>query len=246
MLDIKDCLFDIVQHTHGLGDIELAKVAGTDKETTIESISNDRSVIIQGKFKKAVKKFEGTFGLPNLAKLNTILNIPEYKDNAKIEVTEDERNGIKNLTGLHFENKAGDFNNDYRFMTTALVNEKLKSVKFKDVKWGVDFVPTMLNIQRLKFQASAHSDETTFVAKTDGKNLKFYFGDHSTHAGEFVFQSDIKGTLAKSWSWPVTAIINILSLPGDKTMKFSDEGAAMITVDSGLVNYNYILPAQTK
>jgi hypothetical protein len=41
-------------------------------------------------------------------------------------------------------------------------------------------------------------------------------------------------------------VISILSLPGDKTFKISDEGAAMITVDSGIAEYNYILPAQTK
>jgi hypothetical protein len=29
-------------------------------------------------------------------------------------------------------------------------------------------------------------------------------------------------------------------------IRFSDEGAVQITVDSGLAIYNYILPAQTK
>ena len=40
--------------------------------------------------------------------------------------------------------------------------------------------------------------------------------------------------------------IKILSLPGDITMRFSDEGASMITVDSGMITYDYILPAQSK
>jgi len=47
-------------------------------------------------------------------------------------------------------------------------------------------------------------------------------------------------------SWPVAAVTSILSLPGDKTFKISDEGVAMITVDSGIADYNYMLPAQTK
>jgi len=37
-----------------------------------------------------------------------------------------------------------------------------------------------------------------------------------------------------------------LDLTGDKTFKISDDGAAMITVDSGFATYNYILPAQSK
>jgi len=41
-------------------------------------------------------------------------------------------------------------------------------------------------------------------------------------------------------------VISILDLTGDKVMKISDDGAAMIAVDSGLAVYNYILPAQSK
>jgi hypothetical protein len=35
-------------------------------------------------------------------------------------------------------------------------------------------------------------------------------------------------------------------LPGDKTVKISDQGATEITVDSGLATYTYILPAHAK
>jgi hypothetical protein len=41
-------------------------------------------------------------------------------------------------------------------------------------------------------------------------------------------------------------VLSILNLPGDVTMKFSNAGAAMITVDSGMATYDYILPAQSK
>jgi hypothetical protein len=39
---------------------------------------------------------------------------------------------------------------------------------------------------------------------------------------------------------------SILNLPGDIIMKISDEGAMVITVDSGMAKYDYILPAQAK
>jgi hypothetical protein len=110
----------------------------------------------------------------------------------------------------------------------------------------VEFAPLITNIQRLKFMASANLEELNFTAKTEGNELKFFFGDHSSHAGNFVFQSGVTGTLSKGWSWPVKAVIAILDLPGDKTFKLSDEGAAQITVNSGLATYNYILPAQSK
>lgn len=243
---MKDHLLDIVQHTHNLGVIDLVKITGTETDTALDAVAEDRSVILQAKFKGPVADFIGTFGMPNLGKLNTILNIPEYKEDAAITVSTQDRNGDKVPVGVHFENKIGDFKNDYRFMSSEIVNDKLKTVKFKGVKWNVDIVPTNASIQRLRFQASANSEETTFLAKTENGDLKFFFGDHSSHAGNFVFQAGVSGNLSKAWAWPVNVVISILSLPGDKTFKISDEGAAMITVDSGIADYNYILPAQTK
>jgi hypothetical protein len=35
-------------------------------------------------------------------------------------------------TNIHFENASGDFKNDYRFMTTEVINEKLKTVKLEE------------------------------------------------------------------------------------------------------------------
>jgi hypothetical protein len=243
---MKDYLQDIVQHTHSLGIIELVKLVGTDAQTNIEAVSEDRIAIVQAQFHNPVPEFVGTFGMPNLGKLNTILNIPEYKENAQLSIIKHEKDGISSPSGIHFVNAAGDFKNDYRFMSADIVNDKLKTVKFKGVKWGVEIEPSVAAIQRLRFMAQANSEETTFIAKTENGNLVFYFGDHSSHAGNFVFAHDVSGSLAKSWAWPVSAVISILSLSGDKMIRFSDEGAAQITVDSGLAIYNYILPAQQK
>ena len=69
--------------------------------------------------------------MPNLNKLDLLLKIPVYNENAKLELQKQERNGVEVPVGIHFENESGDFNNDYRFMTSELISEKLKSVKFK-------------------------------------------------------------------------------------------------------------------
>jgi len=241
-----DYLKDITQHTFGLGIIELVKVTGTTTETQIDAMSEDRSVIISAKSHEPIAEFVGQFGMPNLTKLNVILGIPEYQADAKITISTQEKEKEKVPVGLHFENKAGDFKNDYRFMSAELINEQLKQVKFKGVKWNVEFTPAVANIQRLKFMAAANSEETTFVAKTEGKNLKFFFGDHSSHAGNFVFADGVSGTVAKGFHWPINVVKGILDLPGDKVFRFSDEGAAQITVDSGLIVYNYTMPAQQK
>jgi hypothetical protein len=245
-IHMKDILQDLVAHTHALGFIPLAKVTADSTETSIEAMAEDRSVIISAKTKTPVDEFDGVFGMPNLNKLDIHLKCPEYKENARISLVSAERNGETVPTGLHFENKDGDFENDYRFMSTEVINEKLKTVKFKGAKWDIEFEPTVTSIQKLKFQANAHSEETVFQVKTDGSNLVFSFGDASTHAGSFVFQAGVDGKLRQVWSWPVVQVMSILALAGDKTIRIADAGAMQITVDSGLAEYNYILPAQSK
>lgn len=244
---MKDHLLDIVQHTHSLGFIELVKVTGTASETLVTAIATNQSVIVDAKFAGTVAEFVGTFGLPNLGKLAYIINIGEYQEDPVLTITKNKNaEGVNEPDGIHFENKTGDFKNDYRFMGAAIITDKLKTVKFKGVKWGVEVAPTNLSIQRLKFQASANSEETTFIAKTSNGDLKFYFGDHSSHAGDFTFATGITGSLSKAWKWPISVVMGILGLPGDKILRISDEGAAQITVDSGLAVWNYTIPAQTK
>jgi len=243
---MKDYLLDLVEHTYDLGCIDLIKITGTDASTFIDGIADDRSVIVQGKFAKPNPDFMGTFGMPNLSKLKILLNLAEYKDNSKINLTTVDRNGETVPVGLHFENAVGDFKNDYRFMVKEIVEDKLKSVTFKGATWDIEFEPTMAAIQRLKMMAQANSEEANFKVKVENNNLKFYFGDHSTHAGNFVFQTDISGTIKHEWAYPVSQIIRILDLTGDKTMRISDVGVAEITVDSGVATYTYLLPAQSK
>jgi len=242
---MKDILQDVVAHTHALGYISLVKITSED-ETEIFAMADDRSVILSANTSSPVSEFKGTFGMPNLDKLALHLKNPEYKDNAKIDVISAERNGEIIPTHIHFENASGDFKNDYRFMNKAIIEEKLKPVKFKGASWNVTLTPSVAAIARMKLMSAAHSEEPTFNVMTRDGSLIFSFGDASTHAGEFVFQHDVEGTLAHTWSWPVAQTQAILNLDGDLTMSISDQGAMMITVDSGMAKYDYILPAQSK
>lgn len=242
---MKDTLKDIIEHTSALG-LELIKVDGSDKETVISAVADDRSVVVTGTFKNPNSEFIGTFGMPNLTKLKTILSFDEYDNESKISVSKKDRDGVSTPDMIHFETKTGDFVNDYRLMAKAVIEEKVKKFVFNGVNWNIEFEPTVSNIQRLKKQQQANSEESTFTTKVDNGELKIYFGDPSTHSGNFVFQSDIKGDLKKSWHWPVNQVLNILNLPGDKTYRISDQGATEITVDSGLAVYRYLLPAQQK
>ena len=192
---MKDILQDVVAHTHSLGFLNLVKVSSDDATTNIESMAEDRSVIMSAVTKNKVGEFTGVFGMPNLDKLALHLKCPEYQKDSKIEVKSAERNGETVPTHIHFENATGDFQNDYRFMNKQIIEEKLKTVKFKGASWDVEFSPSMASIQRMKFQSLAHSEETVFSVKSEGTNLMFNFGDASTHAGQFVFETNANGEL---------------------------------------------------
>jgi len=243
---MKDYLKDLIDHTLGLGTIELIKVTGTDTETAINAVAENKSVIISGIFKDPIADFIGVFGMPNLNKLKTIIGFDDYDEKSKINVIRTQRDGVDVPASIHFETKTGDFVNDYRLMLKSVVDEKVKSVSFKGAKWNVEFEPTVAGIQRLKKQSQANSEEEHFIFKTDGSDLKVYFGDASTHSGNFVFNTPVTGTLAGTHRWPVKEFLAIMDLVGDKKVKISEQGATEITVDSGIATYVYLLPANKK
>jgi hypothetical protein len=243
---MKDTLKDLIEHTHGLGCVELIKITGTDKETTINAVAEDKSVIVSGTFAKPVADFIGVFGMPNLGKLKTILGFDDYDDTSTVNVTRVQKDGADVPSSIHFETKTGDFINDYRLMLKSIIDEKVKVVTFAGAAWNVEFEPSVAGIMRLKRQASANSEEANFVTKVENGDLKIFFGDASTHSGNFVFQPSVKGTLSRSWFWPVKQFQGIMDLVGDKKVYIADAGAMKITVDSGIAIYTYLLPAQAK
>ena len=244
---MKDILQDIVSHTHNLGFLNLVKVTGDEKSTKIDSMAEDRTVIMFAETTNPYPDMVGVFGMPQMNKLKYLLDCPEYKENAKIDVVKADRNGEEIPVGLHFENETNDFKNDYRFMNTEIINEKLKTVKFRGVPWHVEVTPSLASVQRFAFQAAANNEHTTFIAKTDGDKLKFTFGDQASHGGEFIFATGVTGTLNKAWAWPVLPVLSILKAAdvNNTTMSLSNDGALQITLDSGLATYKYIIPSQT-
>jgi hypothetical protein len=244
---MKEILQDIVAHTQNLGFLITVKVTGDENKTQIFSIAEDKSVIMTAETNNPYPDMIGVFGMPQLQKLKYLLEGPEYKEDAKITILTVKRNDEEIPVGLHFENKTGDFKNDYRFMTQEIISEKMKTVKFKGVKWDVEVEPSVAAVQRFNFQAGANNEHPTFLVKVENSNLKFIFGDNSTHAGEFVFATDVAGKLSRGWTWPVLPILSILKIAdvNNTMMNISDEGAMQITLDSGLAVYKYIIPAQS-
>ena len=114
------------------------------------------------------------------------------------------------------------------------LSDKVNTTKSATAVHSYDLKNNILFNKKLLFKSNKPS------------NSSRHFGCRLAIIGEFIFATGITGQLKNEWAWPVQQTLAILSLDGDKVMKFSDQGAMQINVDSGLATYEYILPAQSK
>lgn len=243
---MKDYLVDIVKHTVGLGCFDNLRIDGTDKETKISSTEKERTVVLRAKLHGVITEFEGLFGVPNLPLLNTILNIPEYQnEDAKLTVERKTINGSEQPTSIKFENGAGDFKNEFRLMASNIIENIEPLLKFNVTSWPTSFVPTVSAQQRLKYQTSAHPEEKAVTFRVENGEVRAMMGDGSSHNGSFVFHTGVDKKVKETIVVPVLVVNNVLTLSGDKTIHMGGPGM-MISVDSGLANYDYIIPMLTK
>lgn len=245
---MKDILQDIVAHTHALGVLNLIKVTTDDKVTNFTAVSDSRTVLVLGEAHQRTPEFEGIFGMGNLEKLNLLLKNPEYQEDPKITIMKEiDEDGVEFLSYIHFENMLGDFQNDYRFVNYKIIDKQVKNYKFKGAQWELEFEPPVASIGRLKLMSAIHTEEETLDVFTDNDNLIFSFGDANNHAGQYVFKHNTGNILKTKRSYPIYEILSILTLSGNKTMQISStEGAMKINVDSGLADYQYIVPIASK
>lgn len=243
---MKDFLQDLVSHTYSLGVIPLVRITATKDKTIIEGITDDQTLILYAETKEPIEGLNGVFGMPNLNKLDNILKCSEYKENAKMEIVMKERNGEQIHSDFYFENEKGDFQNYYRLMSPELINTKLKIAKFTGAVYDIEFEPNMIGVQRLKYQQSVHSEESSFKISTEKNNLIINFGDANTHAGSFIFEENVVGKLTTPRKYTADRVLKVLDLAGDKKISIADGGLMNITVDSGIAEYNYMILSLTK
>lgn len=251
---MRETIQDIVKHTGGLGFIETVKITGTDEETNVEAMDNDRTVILKAKLLSPESNLVGEFGMGNLSLLQGLVSNPLFRtDDATITVKRRERNGKQVPEEITFINSEKKTSGAYRLMASDLIPEQ---AKFLGVNWDVEIDPSQSKLKELQALAGLYSAfESFFMAKTvkneDGTtDLVFFIGDEgsSMHRASLVIAEDIKGSLGGDLHWPINQVLNILKLGADENLKlqFSSRGALQITMTSPLAEYNFILPARKK
>jgi len=241
---MRDYLLDIVKHTLPLGAFAQLRIDCEDANTTISATETEKQLVLKAKTHAAIPEFAGTFGIPNLSLLNTLLNIPEYDETASIKMQTKQDGDTAIPFNIHFKNAAGDFKNDFRLMSQKVI-ESVEPQLAMRANFPVEFVPSVNSITRLKYQVSAHPDEKVVQFDVTGGEIRASVGDVSSHSGSFVFQSNVDASARYSFSVPSSFVLGALNMVGDKKIRMGDLGI-MITVDSGLISYDYIIPMVTK
>jgi hypothetical protein len=247
-----DYIKDIIKHCGPFDPLSICKITGTPDSTELLAVDEETTVVIRGKFHQPLNDFIGVFGLLELSRLNTLMNIPEYSEGANITIRKQMRNGEEHLEGLDFENSAGDFNNFHRFVSRAVVENKTRDFKDRPTPApSMVFEPSVQSIQRLKFQAQAYSGDGLISVQSVRDELKFRFGDGSSHEGSYTFHkfTDPKAKLGHIYMWEVATLQAVLNLPGDKEISIievSPMALMVVKVDSGLGVYEYKFPSHSK
>ena len=240
---MRDYLLDIVKHTLPMNAFSQLRVDSNEGSTTISATEAERQLVMQAKTHAAIPQFQGTFGLPNLNLLNTLLNIPEYDESATISFDLKEGNDVVPFK-LHFKNAAGDFENDFRLMSKSVIEDR-EPLLALTAKFPVDFVPSMNSITRLKYQVSANPDEKTVQFDVSQGTVRVSVGDASSHSGSFVFATGVDASSSYNFDVPSAFVLGSLNMDGDKKIQIGELGLK-ITVDSGLVSYDYMIPMASK
>jgi hypothetical protein len=137
----------------------------------------------------------------------------------------------------------------YRFMSKEIIEQTLQTVKFKGVEWDVTFEPTKAKVNELQQVAGIYGGiEPNFTVKTVDGNLVITVGaQDGSFTGKRTFAQNVNGEITEGYAWPLNQVLAILKLgmSGACVMQISKKGALLISVDSGIGKYDYILPALT-
>ena len=245
---IKDILKDVLKHTHGLGIFEMVKITGDLEKTVVETVDADKTVIFKGETLNPVPDFvDSTIGLSRMGVLQGYLSYPSFdSEDATVKVKFQERNGANVPVEVEFNSVEGTDAN-YRFMLADVINQQLKSIKFKGAEFDINIVPSAKNLKDLGYFNGVLSQfESTFSPRTEDGKLYFYIGDAGGDRTKILVNEAPDGEMTHEFHWPLDIVLRILRL-GDNAncvLSINAKGLLQIIVDSGIGTYTYLLPAK--
>lgn len=247
---IKDYLKDLTNHIAplGSGTFENLRVDGRDQNNIkFQTTGKDRQIVIFAKTKAPISEIDDLFGIPNITQLKAILDLSEYQEDVEVLINKKKTSdGSEIPYEVHFATSSKDVENNFRLQSKQVIESKESESNLKVKNWPVEFLPESNNIKRLQEQAAVHSEEIAVELIADGGKIVGTIGDSNNHNAKFVFHSSIKDD-GKRYRViaPIAALLGVLRIAGEKTVYIGDLGIRVV-IDSGLIEYDYIIPSLSK
>lgn len=264
-------LRDLVKHVSNLG-IGVIKLTGDDKgNVKIQAVeSNNKSIVLSGKFSKTIPELEGVIGLSDLGTLEKFVNaftkpndtitinredktidVEVLDDDGEVEYDADGNPKITKqtenvITGFTFSRPAPKSIQNYRAMDQRMIPQQFDP---KKITWDITVKPSKEVVQDFSTYTGFGMTKSVGAElrnnnETGKQDLYFLFND-----AELKFAENITGTMTKKWEWDANNVAALLrrSENADCELKiFNDKGALGISLDSGLAKYDFILPAKSR
>jgi len=247
-MSMKDYIKDLTTYVTSTGFFDKIKVTAGKKDIVIEAMEREKEIILKGKFLSPLAELQGDFGLSNLNLLQTISSDNEFSmAESTVEIIYETRDNEKIPTELSYENRSKSYMR-YRFMPKALVPVQ---PDYKEPKWDIVIKPTKANIQQFGWAANGLSTyEQYFIPVVKDNELRFFIGEDGGAAqrGGVVFATNITTPFSSGHKWKISLVQSLLkhAETTDCEMAFSTKGAIQITLNTGIAQWKYIIPAKIK
>lgn len=241
---LMDFTKDLLAHTHSLGLFEQVRVFNEDGKTKIETMTDEKNVIVYGTYTGEFKEFEKEAGMSRLNILSGYANFsPFSSQTAKVDVKMRADGSAEEIV---FDSGTGHKGN-YRLMS-AIALQDFKAPRLKNITWDVTIEPTKQAIDELKQLSSIlGAYEKFFTVTQSGNDIVFSIGKGSSDRTTIPFAKAVSGSLSGQMEYPLKEFLSILKLAdSDNTViHFTNIGAIVVEVSNTLSTYQYVFRAQS-
>ena len=237
---MREVLLDMLDHTHGLGFITELLVTGSSDETLIETMDENKRVIIKGYLKNPSQEFTGEFGCKELAQLKGMAGYPGFKsDGATISVVTQNRGGEDTPEKIVFESENQKHHMEFRFTNPQYIEDQFE---FMQPKWSAQFNMNKSTLNDLRYWSTTFAD-ALFTAKCEDGELRFYLGGDNNGYITIPTENDVDFKF--DMKWPLNEVLAVLKLDEEAEVSIFDDpraGALQIKTETDLSTWYYIFP----
>jgi len=228
---LKDIFKDFVTTVNGMG-VEVVKVTGQEDHVYFETSSKDRLIIIKAKTKKPLEEIPKgkVFGMSDIPLLSGYINLPMFKDNVDIKLTDSAMTFSGNGTTMR-----------YVIMTEAGIPRQLE---YNAPDWNVAGIkPTKQKVGELSALSKVLEPSVKF--NVEEGVLKVLMGENpTTNGGMMDFADAPTDTVDMNFLNNYNAGTLLLSFGkvsnSDVCVNISNRGVIEVQIDTGLMEYKII------